>query len=83
MDILSINNEPGTILGLKNMEPKFEFETGCNVTKKKKNRSVQIAGIRVTDVSGDSEDGIGPEADVAVGEEAALYMPVVFVTEAP
>lgn len=27
LDILSINNEPGTILGFKNMEPKFEFET--------------------------------------------------------
>lgn len=32
LDILSINNEPGTILGFKNMEPKFEFETGCKVT---------------------------------------------------
>lgn len=34
LDILSINNEPGTILGFKNMEPKFEFETGCKVTLK-------------------------------------------------
>lgn len=47
-----------------------------------KNRSSQIAGIRATDVSGDSEDCVGPGADVAVGE-AALYMPVVFVTQAP
>lgn len=33
-----------------------------------KNRSVQIAGIRVTDVSRDSEDFVGPGADVAVGK---------------
>lgn len=31
-----------------------------------KNRSAQIAGIRVTDVSRDSEDCMGPGADVAV-----------------
>lgn len=30
--ILSINHEPGAILGLENIEPKFEFKTEFNIT---------------------------------------------------